>query len=164
MARGFTIIEVVITIVLLGILAAALLPRTPIREAVTILGRAEQLASDIRYAQTLSMTTGARHCLALDPAAGPPYSGYRLTNGAACNTTVVHPAGLTQPISLCSSGTCFTATSLPNDYVQFDGLGVPYAVAGSATALAANAVITISDAGGTKNITISHTTGRVVVQ
>lgn len=163
MARGFTLVEIVIVMLLASILAVTLWPRTPSSNSLTLNGRAEQLASDIRYAQTLSMTTGSRHCLTLQPTSGPPYSGYSVTTGDTCSTTVAHPAGLTQPVSLCSSGTCFTAPVLLNDYVQFDGLGVPYTVANT-TALAANAVITISDDGGTKTVTISPTTGRVVVQ
>lgn len=162
MNRGFTLVELIVSMLLISILAVAVWPRAPSRESLTLQARADQLASDIRYAQTLSMTTGQRHCLTLNPTAGPPYSGYTLTTAASnCVTAVAHPAGLAQPISLCVSGTCVTTPALANDYLQFDGLGIPYTAA--ATPLAANAVITISD-DGSKTVTVSPQTGRVLVQ
>lgn len=161
MNRGFTLIELVLVMLVVGILAVSVWSRSTSRESLTLQARAEQLASDIRYAQTLSMTTGTRHCVALEPTSGPPYSGYSLRSDTNCTTAVTHPGGLAVPISLCLSGTCMTAPVLTNDFVQFDGLGVPYSA--SATALAANAVITISD-DGSKTITITPQTGRVLVQ
>jgi prepilin-type N-terminal cleavage/methylation domain-containing protein len=162
MNRGFTLVELVLVLVLASILAISLWPRAPSTESMTLNGRAEQLASDIRYVQSLSMTTGARHCLTLMPLSGPPYNGYQLTTAAStCATTVQHPAGLNQPVPICASGNCITVSGMTNDYVLFDGLGAPYSDA--ATALAANAVITISD-GGSKTVTISPATGRVLVQ
>lgn len=162
MNRGFTLVELVVVILVVGILAVSIWSRTSSREELTLQARADQLASDIRYAQTLAMTTGTRHCLTLLPVSGPPYSGYALFSGSTCATSVAHPADLTAPISLCFSGTCVSAPALTNDYVQFDGLGTPYSA--SATALNANAVLTISDGGGSKSITISPQTGRVIVQ
>lgn len=161
MSRGFTLVELVIAMLLISILAVTLWPRTPSRGALTLQARAEQLASDIRYAQTLSMTTGQRHCLLFDPISGPPYSGYRLRSGLTCATVVAHPAGLNEPVVLCTSGTCINTGVLPNDYVQFDGLGVPYT--DSATRLGATANVTVSD-DGTKTVSITAETGRVIVQ
>jgi prepilin-type N-terminal cleavage/methylation domain-containing protein len=162
-AKGFTLVELVITLLLVTILAVSLIPRTPSRDSLTLEGRAEQLASDLRYAQSLSMTRGQRYCLSFTPTSGPPYSGYRLTTAASgCATDEPHPAGLNQPVNLCESGSCLGATNLPNDYVQFGGLGTPYST--PATELPANAVLTLSGDGGPKTVTISPVTGRVVVQ
>lgn len=161
MNRGFTLVELIVAMLLISILAVAMWPRAPSRESLTLQARADQLASDIRYAQTLSMTSGQRHCLLFDPVAGPPYSGYRLRSGLTCATVVAHPAGLSEPFPLCTSGTCANTAAFPNDYVQFDGLGVPYT--DSATTLGANAVITIAD-DGSKSVTITPGTGRVIVQ
>lgn len=161
MNRGFTLVELVLVMLIVSILAISIWPRSPSSESLTLQGRAEQLASDIRYAQTLSMTTGTRHCLMLEPTSGPPYSGYSLRSDASCATAVDHPGGLTAPVALCLSGTCVTAPALTNDFVQFDGLGVPYSA--SATPLAGSAVITISD-DGSRTVTVTPQTGRVVVQ
>lgn len=161
MQRGFTLVELIVTILLMSVLAVAVWQRAPARESLTLLGRAEQLAADIRYAQTLSMTTGERHCVVFQPAAGP-YTGYRLRRGATCATAAEHPAGATQPISVCFGAACASSGGISNGQLQFDGLGVPQSPAG--TALTGNAVITLSDSGGSRQITVTAQTGRVRVQ
>lgn len=160
--RGFTLVELVVTVLLLSILAAALWQRAPARESLTLLGRAEQLASDIRYAQALSMTTGERHCLVFEPSSGPPYTGYRLRRDASCASAAEHPAGATQPVAVCLGAACVSAAGIAAGQLQFDGLGVPQSPAG--TALGGAAVITLADDGGSRQITVSPQTGRVRVQ
>jgi hypothetical protein len=54
-----------------------------------------------------------------------------------------------------------TAPVLTNSYLQFDSLGQPYI--GPTTALAANAVITLTENGSSKTVTVSPITGRVSV-
>jgi prepilin-type N-terminal cleavage/methylation domain-containing protein len=156
--RGFTLIELVLVMLLASVLVVALLPRAPTKESLTISARAEQLASDLRYVQSLSMTRGSRYCVSLTA------SAYSLTTTDAGNNclgvTEPHPALLTQPIAICIG--CMSWTNLPASVIQFDGLGTPYTAA--ATALANNAVITIADSGSTRTITISPITGRVLVQ
>ncbi len=161
-SSGFTLIELIAVIVILAVLAAMFVPRAPNKAAMTLTGRAAQLASDLRYVQALSMTNGQRYCLTLTPSS--PYTGYSMTTAASgCVTTIAHPGNLSQPIPICSgatSATCLTATGLPNGYLQFDGLGQPYTAA--TTALAANAVLTLADDGQTQVVTVSPVTGRVV--
>ncbi len=158
--RGFTLIELIIVIVIAAILAVAVSARAPSRAALTLTARAKQLASDIRYVQTLSMTSGQRYCLTLTPSS--PYSGYSLTTAASgCVTTTAHPAGLTQPVSVCNGTTCMTAPALTNNYLQFDTLGQPYNA--PTTLLAANAVITLTDSGVSQTVTVAPTTGAVTV-
>src|SRR5690348_8248133 len=110
-SRAFTLVEFAVTVLLLGILAVSLWPRAPAREAITTSDYAERLAADIRYAQTLAMTSGQRHCLNFTPASGPPYSGYMLTTASDCTTPVAHPLfGTAQPVALCDGGACINST------------------------------------------------------
>ncbi len=168
-SHGFTIVELVMTLILIAILAAALMPRAPSKESVTLAGRAQQLAADIRYAQSLAMTTtvnsitGTRHgyCVRLTGSTYAIERGYDVVTAANnCITLVEHPAGVAQPVTLCNG--CMTLTNLPSSFVQFDGLGTPYSAA--TTALASDATIQLSDSGGTKTVTITAVTGRVIVQ
>ena|SRR5687768_6830202 len=156
--RGFTLVEMIAVLVIISIISISVLPRAQSTESMVLNGRALQLASDLRYVQARSMTGGQRFCLSLTA------SGYSLTTTDGSNnctaTTDAHPAGLAQPIQPCVS--CITWSNLPANVVQFDGLGVPYTAA--ATTLASNAVITLADGGITKTVTISPTTGRILVQ
>ncbi len=159
-ADGFTLIELVAVIVIIAVMAALVVPRTPTQASLTLNARAEQVAADIRYVQSLAMTGGQRYCFTLTPSS--PFSGYSMTTGASsCATTTAHPAGFAQPVSVCSSGTCMTAPALANSYLQFDTLGQPYTA--PTTLLASNAVITITDGSGSQTVTVAPVTGRVSV-
>jgi MSHA pilin protein MshC len=156
---GFTIVELVLVMVLLGILAASLWPRAPTASSLTLQARADQLASDIRYAQTLSMTRGQRYCLTLTA------TSYSLTNTDPvtnnCTTAEAHPGGLAQPISLCANA-CLSFPALTSSLIQFNGLGTPYI--NPTTTLNSTATITFSEDGNSRSIVIAPVTGRVLVQ
>ena len=118
---------------------------------------AEQLASDIRYTQTLAMTTGQRNRINL--AAG----SYQITTSTGGLLT--HPAtGDTGPIPLNDVTLSGWNPPLTNNYVAFDGLGVPYSLVTSSTGLTGSATITLSAGGDTRTVVISPETGRVIVQ
>jgi type II secretory pathway pseudopilin PulG len=71
-------------VVLVGILAFSVIPRYQDRGAIDVSAKAEQLANDIRYAQSLAMTSGQRDGINLAAAS------YQITTSAG--TPVVHPA------------------------------------------------------------------------
>ena len=152
-SRGFTLVELVVVILLLAILAFTAIPRNP-GKSINLPGQAHQLAADIRYVQSLSMTRGQRYCFNLTG------TGYRFTTAAStCTTAVAHSTGSTSVITL--DGVSLSWTNLPNAYVIFSGEGVPYTAA--AASLGSDAVITLAGDGGPKTVTISPVTGRVVV-
>lgn len=153
---GFTLIELVVVLILIGILAVTFVPRTSSKGSLTFAGQAQQLASDIRYVQTLSMTRGQRYCLNLTS------TGYSMTM-TNCSTSVgvEHPAGATFPVTL--EGVTLSWSSLPSNLVTFTGKGLPYTDAAAATALASNAIVTLGGDGGPMYVCISPVTGRVFV-
>lgn len=154
--RGFTLIELIVALVLLTILVIAVMPRAPSKATLTLAGQAQQLASDLRYVQTLSMTRGQRYCLNLQA------NGYSMT-GNSCSTSagVAHPAGFSFPVML--EGVSLSWSGLPNGLVTFTGKGVPYIDAAATMALAANAVIALNGTEGTMYVCLSPVTGRVFV-
>ncbi len=72
--NGFTLVELIIVIVVLGIVSAyAVMRGMPVAE-VTLPSQAQKMASDIRHAQTLAYTTGQRMRLAITAGANGIYT------------------------------------------------------------------------------------------
>lgn len=157
---GFTLVELVVTLIVVAILAATFAPRLA-SESINVGALAEQLAGDIRYVQSLSMTEGKRHCINLTA----PSTSYSLTTDlllAACPTAVTHPATGSSTVQLISGASITSVTNLPNGFAAFNGKGIPYTDA--ATTLAADAVITLTIGPDSRTVSISTQTGRVIVQ
>lgn len=154
-SRGFTLIEMVMVILLVTITGVIALEHSP-SESLTVGAQADQLAGDVRYAQSLSMARGQRYCIKYLSA-----TSYELAT-SNCTVAVAHPTGDTV-VTLGSGITMGGWTNLPNGYVIFDGKGQPYVDAAN-TALSADATITLSSGSDSRTISISPVTGRVKVQ
>lgn len=151
---GFTLLELSITLILISLLALSVYFNWP-STTLNLSGQAEQIAADMRYAQTLSMTTGQRYRF---NKAGT--NTYQLLNSAG---SAVSLFGNTT-ITLNNGMTFGTFTNLPNNLVVFDGKGIPYTDTSTpGTALATTAVITLSSSGQTTTVSITPGTGRVTV-
>lgn len=148
--HGFTLIELVVVLVLLGIVAAMVGVR--LSASTSNLGAvADQLASDIRYAQSLAQTRAQRHCVNLAA------NGYTVTNNN-CVTAVNLPASA-NPVTLAPGVTLATTNAL----LSFNTLGQPFTDAAATAPLAAPAVITLSAGGQSQTVRVTPVTGRVSV-
>jgi prepilin-type N-terminal cleavage/methylation domain-containing protein len=147
---GYSLMELVIVITIIGILAIYPLIQWP-GTVVNVLAEAQLIASDIRYAQTLSMSTAS--CYRIVRAST---TSYNVTDGT---TSIILPSGSTT-MNLNSSVAFGSWT--PANLVAFDSKGVPYSDA-CVTALTANATIPVTDGSNTNTITINQVTGMVIV-
>lgn len=155
-APGFSLVELVVIVLLLGILAAAVVPRFS-SPPVTVGASADQMAADIRYVQALSMTRGARYCFYLGTLTNG--TSYALRTGSSCATTVTHPAtGSSSPVSL--GDITYSAVNLSTVYIEFDTKGQPTTISPST----GSAQITLSGGGETRVVAVTGVTGRVVLQ
>ncbi len=154
---GFTLVELVVVLVLISVLAVSVMFRGG-GNVVSSGASVQQLASDLRYVQALSMTRGQRYCMKFT------ITSYQLATDTTntCTIAVAHPStGSTSPVTLDNS-TLALSVNLTNAYIAFGGKGAPYSDA--TTALTANASLTLTSGGTSSVILVSPETGRVALQ
>lgn len=133
-SRGFTLVELVLLISILGILAVIALPEQGVLEEAKLRAAARRLVSDLRYAQSRTMASGTVHHVAFDP----ERERYAITASVRMQP-VPDPAdrrralavdyragGELQGVSIASASFGGTAE------VAFDGLGTPRTRSGAA--------------------------------
>ncbi|OFZ65659.1 MAG: hypothetical protein A2V79_07060 [Betaproteobacteria bacterium RBG_16_56_24] len=141
--RGFTLVELIMTLVIVGILAAVVAPRLLDTNVFQSRGFADQVQASLRYAQKAAIAQRRFVCAAFTA------NSVTLTVGttAACGTPLVSPAGAANYVITAPAGVTFAA--LPADF-NFNALGVP-----------TNAPQTINITGAADGITIEAETGYV---
>ncbi len=139
--RGFTLVELIIVIVVLGIVSTyAVMKGMPVAE-VTLPSQAQKMASDIRHAQMLAYTSGKRMSLAIT--AGP--NGIYRVN---CVTAGSCPQSFSVTL-----GKGVVLGVAPT--IDFDTMGKPSAAASYTMSYGSSANKTISVAALTGNVTVS---------
>lgn len=147
--RGFTIIETVLVIAMLGVLGVTALVMTVPTSPAAVQAAARQIHSDISYAKQNAMMTGVTSGVSF--VQNGAYTVYQDTTSTPLpnpqtNTDMI--VTLSDKYSDVNIGT--TAT------VSFDKFGAPVSGGGSS--------ITVSDGANSKTITISSNTGMVSIQ
>ena len=155
--RGFTLVELIIVIVLLGVLAVVAAPRIFNNADFYARGFHDETMALLRYAQKTAIAQRRTVCVTFTVAAVSTASlGIAsLEAVATCNTNLVGPRGDTPGTVTSRSGVNYTAT--PPAAVSFDGLGQPLDTGG--TPITSARTITVSGSG--KVITIEPATGYV---
>ncbi|MNZ64619.1 hypothetical protein D3C78_827930 [compost metagenome] len=122
-SRGFTLVELILTIVVIGILAAVVGPRFFERSTFDDRLYAEEVRAGLRHAQKLALAGGCSIRFSLDT------TGYQLLRDADCDaSTDDFTAGVLDPSSGQApyAGTPPTGITLSAAFnVDFDSLGRP---------------------------------------
>ena len=125
-AAGFTLPELVATMVVIGILAAVAVPRFVTRNEFDVFGFTEQTRQALRFAQKSAIAKRRQVCVTI---AGNSLSlTFASAFGGGCDTPVLNPAGNPAPApdqnyrQAAPSGITLSAASF-----NFDALGRPSA-------------------------------------
>jgi len=118
---GFTLVELIIVLVLIGILSSYVVIRSSDSDSLLLKAHADQFAQHLRHAQMLAMTWGRSLTMAIS-AGGYQVSCSVPSASSPCNSTpVIDPAtgqlfsvSMTDNVSMLDSGT-----------IEFDALGRP---------------------------------------
>ena len=162
--QGFTLIETVMVLLILGILAVIVIPRLGNMAGTRASGTARKIQSDIAYAQSLAMTHNLPHRVYFN-AAPAPASGYAVVNDANGNGTwgeagefAKDPANSGANLSVTLNtgsyaGVTISAVGFAGAFVGFNTLGVP----------TAGGSVTLSGGGITQTVTVLSQTGKAKI-
>ncbi len=164
-SKGFTLIELVMVIVLLGIIAVFVAPRMLDVTGTKAEVFADKLLADIRTARNLAMSEGRRYRVYFNGmGSGAPANGYIVVNDADADGNwgeagpgeiALDPAGGNLLVILNAGDyagiTVSTPPGPPAGIIEFDSLGRP--------TLGGGTNLTVSPGGGT--VTVTPQTGAV---
>ena len=156
--RGFTIIEVAMVIVIVGIMAALTIPRFNTFYSIKLSGAAKKVTSDIRYTQQLAVTRHENYNINFSPNG---YTVTRVLGGFAIDPFTRGNFNInfnSDP----QYGGIAAATTFGGGILQFDWEGVPCNSAGAP--LVSDNNITLSYQGNTRTLIVTRDTGRIVIQ
>jgi Tfp pilus assembly protein FimT len=146
--KGFTLIELVMMVALLGIMVVFYLESSGDMSDVAIDGASRKIQSDLRYAQQLALTSGVNHGGKFN--AGGNYEIYR----SAIGNPVKDP---TTRQSLIEDFSKYPGVSIQTArQIEFNSSGIPVMGADQRIRL-------LADSGATRDVYVVDKTGAVIV-
>jgi prepilin-type N-terminal cleavage/methylation domain-containing protein len=140
-AKGYTLIEVICVLILLGILAAYAGSKYTSKSPVSVRSAADILVADIRYAQALAVRRNANIEFIINS------NGYRISGVDGDIKTVIFGAG---------EYAALFGITLSEDSFIFDGSGTPN--------IAVDLEIHVQKGGDAKIVNVTIETGRVGIE
>jgi MSHA pilin protein MshC len=148
--RGFTLIEVIAILIILGVLAAVVAARFQGQSAYTLQSETDKIRERLRFAHILAMNADAAWGIQLQN------NSYQLFSNANSTNLVPFPGESTSTVTL-PDGISLT----PATIISFNSMGQPCSDVSASALRTSDMTITVSDGSNTAAITITKNTGYI---
>jgi len=169
--RGFTLVEILVVVVILGLASAMIIPQIGSRDDLKVAAAARLIIADLTYAQNRAIATQAMQYVAFDTGSTP--QTYAIRNSTTSSDYVTDPITHGNFIRTISTGGTPGLADVTIDVagtgfdtlqtLAFDSLGQPYAVGASTDVMNVGA-IKLTCGQQSLTITIEPYTGEMSVQ
>jgi prepilin-type N-terminal cleavage/methylation domain-containing protein len=159
---AFTLVEVLIVLMLIGIIAAVAVPLYTSAASVQLKTAADMVACDLEYAKSMAMSTGKNYSIVFNPIT----ESYRIND--ANNQVIPHPVhiGANYIVSFATDSRLnkvdIVSTTFGSNTVKFDYLGTPFDGAG--TALNSSGSVQLRAGGNILTVKVEPVTGYVSIE
>lgn len=163
--HGFTLIEILMVVVIMGIAAAVIVPQMTPRDDMRCASAARSLMGDLLYAQSRSIALGKMHYIQFNTTTNT----YQVLDAVSPNNVITHPVNQTPYTVTVGTGalanvTINSASFDSNPTVAFDSMGVPYSWTSGTGPVALTAGSVVFKTGqNAKTVTVSPYSGEIKV-
>lgn len=167
---GFTFIEILVVVLILGIASAIILPQISSRNDLDTASAARTVMADLLYAQNRAIATQQSHYVVFN-VAGQSYSLYSGSSGPT--TLLTHPIngnsyvmtfGPAGANNISSNVTLGSVSFNGQNTIAFNELGVPYGYnSGSSVPLSQPGTIVLNCGSYSLTISVTQDTGEITV-
>lgn len=161
--QGFTLIELVMILVIVGILAIVIIPNTTAISVLRLESGCQKLQSDLRYVQQMAMAQQVRFGISFDTG-NESYFAYRVTTATKAKDPQTQ-GNLDVSFNQLNEfkGIEIVSTNFDN-VIEFDSTGAPYN--GSGVLLTSEGIIALQAGSGaySKTVRVEPKTGKVKIQ